>query len=107
MQRNPTKEQRQRAHVKNRIMERYGIECNKAIYRFLIGQIYTGDARFLKKQSNSKTVFEVYFCGEPIWVVYDRNTKEFRTALELGCDLREVDITGRTIPPRRCYSQRQ
>ncbi len=91
------RKQKQRAHFKERLQRRYSIECNQAMYRFLIEQIYNGQARFLKKQSNSKIIFEVYICGEPVWGVYDRNTREFRTALELGCQLREVGYNGRTV----------
>ena len=92
------RKQKQRAHFKKRLQQRYSIECNREMYRFLIGQVYNGQAKRLKKQSNSKTVFEVYICGEPIWGVYDRNTREFRTALKLGCELRKVDVNGYTIP---------
>ena len=94
----PTREQSQRIHFKRRLEERYGITCNRNIYRFLLNQVHGGDARFLKKQSNAKIIYEVYFCGDPIWVAYDKERREFRTALVLGCKLREVDYNGRTIP---------
>ena len=92
------KKRGQRAHFKKRLQERYLIECNRGMYRLLVGQVHDGKAKFLKKQSNSKIVFEVYACDKPVWAVYDRTTKEFRTALKLGCDLRDVDDRGRTIP---------
>jgi len=97
------RKQKQRAHFKKRLQQRYSIGCNRYMYRFMLDQVHSGQAKFLMKQSNSKSIFEVSICGELVWAVYDKNTMEFRTALELGCELRRVDHRGYTIQLANTY----
>jgi len=71
----------QRIHFKRRLLERYNIKCNKFLYRSFIDQIQGGKAKKLLEESNTRSIFEIYYDGEPIWVVYDNARREMRTAL--------------------------
>ena len=78
-----SKKDAQKLHAKHRALERYGITLNKTIFRTWIEQIQTGAAKFLERQSNRVSVFEVSYEDKAIPVVYDRLRKTIVTTLPI------------------------
>ena len=76
----------ERAHFKTRILQRYGIACNRVLYRNLVSTINA--STFLLKQSLTKEVHEIDVNGTLVWVVFDTSRGELVTALEYECELR-------------------
>jgi len=76
----------ERVHFKNRLLQRYGIECNRVLYRDLISTVNRNT--FLLQQSLTKEVHEIDVNDTLVWVVFDTSRGEFITALEYECELR-------------------
>lgn len=71
----------QKRHAKQRALQRYGIDLNKTLLRTWVEQIHSGSAKFLERQSNRVSVFEITYNDKQIPVVYDRIRKTIVTAL--------------------------
>jgi hypothetical protein len=70
-------------HAKRRFLERYGVEVNDADLTDMVTQIRTGSARFLWKDTNTRTLFRVKVRGNVADVVYDNLRGVIVTALPL------------------------
>ena len=70
-----------RIHAKRRLSERYGIAVNRVGLAEIVILIQSGKAKFLERQSNRVTVWDVTFRGQQIRVVYDTHRHAVVTAL--------------------------
>ena len=61
----------ERVHAKHRAYERHGVKFNRHDLRAIALDIRNGNARFLGRQSNRVSSFEVYYRGEKYNAVYD------------------------------------
>ena len=71
----------QRIHAKKRASERYGLKINREIIKQCIQMIQNGEAKFLCKSSNTRTLFELTLEGKRVKVVYDKVRKNIATFL--------------------------
>lgn len=81
-------------HVKRQVKERYGFNLTGKMERDIVLMILNGKGKFLRKTSNSKTVWEVPVADSirkkvldirfnKMKVVYDKHRKQLVTALPL------------------------
>jgi hypothetical protein len=92
------------AHCERRAFERYGeLHADKLIPEIL-SKIRKGDGEFVRKQSNSKTLWKVIVNLKTYIVVYDKNTKCLVTFLPLdetdNCEnsnTQEADLRRKTV----------
>lgn len=69
----------QRIHAKRRFLERYGMTFSTRDLDAIVSQIKTGQASFISRQSLRVTIWDVFYCGTLMRVVYDKNTKNIVT----------------------------
>jgi len=62
-------------HCERRAFERYDELSIKDIAPAIISKIHRGEGEFVKRQSNSKTLWRVTVNQKSYKVVYDKNTK--------------------------------
>jgi len=82
-----TKLQAERAHCKQRFLERYGIEFNRHMRSEFEKLIQTNQTHLIKKQSNRVSIHDVIYEGEVYRVVYDKNRKTIVTVLPSDKDI--------------------
>lgn len=75
------KKKAQKIHAKRRALQRYSIELNKSLHKDWIHQIQNGVAKFVERQSNRISVYEILVEGKIIPVVYDKIRKNIVTVL--------------------------
>jgi hypothetical protein len=75
------KQKLQVEHARRRFRERYGIVLNEHQYKYLSQQISDNRAKFIEKQSNRVSVFELKYENQVVRVVYDKQTKQIVTVL--------------------------
>jgi len=68
-------------HAKTRASERFGINFNQQVHDEVIEMIKNGKAKFIEKQSNRITLFDVLIDGKECRVVYDKERKLIVTFL--------------------------
>jgi len=71
----------QKSHAIRRFRERFGVHISKNDYQAYVRQIQEGNAKFLEKQSNRISVFEIIVQGESVRVCYDKERKSIVTVL--------------------------
>lgn len=76
-----SKAKQQANHARLRAWQRYGIRFTHQTAADLTAQIRSGKARFLERQSNRVTKFEVEVNGAWIPVIYDATRKQVVTFL--------------------------
>lgn len=76
------KKNAQNVHFKKRMIQRYRIFFNKNQKKEMISQIKRGTAKFLYKESNTKSIWSIQFRGRNIPVVYDNIRKNLVTCLD-------------------------
>lgn len=76
-----TKLQSQRIHAKRRIEQRFGIQINRHDIREIVNLIQTNRAKFIEKQSNSRSLFSLVFKDNLLYVIYDKTRKNICTFL--------------------------
>jgi hypothetical protein len=76
----------ERVHFKKRLLERYGIKCNRYQYREILDSL--SNDTFLLQQSNSKEIHEIVINGKPVWIALSTKRRELITALDYECELR-------------------
>jgi len=76
----------ERAHFKYRLLQRYGITCNRILYREITQEL--NSTTLLLIQSLTKEIHEVTIENKQVWVVLDTMRGELVTALEYECELR-------------------
>jgi len=75
------KRKMQKIHAKSRFFERHDILLTKDLHKELINNIQNGKAKFVKKQSNRVTLWDIDFTDKLIRVVYDKHRKLIITTL--------------------------
>ena len=80
-----SKKHAQRHHAKQRALQRYGWQFNRHDLNLLAKRIQRGDARFVEKQSNRVTVWDIDINGETARVVYDKLRGQIVTFLPKEC----------------------
>lgn len=71
----------QRIHATKRAKERFDLDLNSKDYDQLVNMIQKGKAKFLRKQSNRVSLFNVNFKEQDMDIVYDKNRKTVVTFL--------------------------
>lgn len=84
MTRRGKKEDRQKEHGLRRLRERLGL--NSADYVEIVKMIQEGNAKFVDRQSNRITIFDVEYKGMKARIVYDKIRKNIVTAVPPGSD---------------------
>ncbi len=86
------------AHAKAAAEERYGVSLNKEARRGIVRKIQTGDADFISRTSNNRTLWKVDYDETSMNVVYDKarhalctvlpqNAWEFQKQAEVTCSV--------------------
>jgi len=73
-----------RIHAKRRLSERYGIAVDRVGLAEIVILIQAGKSRFVERQSNRVTVWDVPFRGQVVRVVYDTMRHAVVTALPVA-----------------------
>ncbi len=68
-------------HANRRCKERFGVSLKKAEQRELVKLIQQHEAVFVERQSNRITVWDVFYKGRDMRVVYDKSRKAIVTVL--------------------------
>jgi len=76
-----SKKKAQQRHARKRFAERYGVVFDPRLERDFIQIIQSGDARFVEKQSNRVSLFDITMGEEVFRVVYDKERKTIVTVL--------------------------
>lgn len=102
------------AHAKAAAEERYGIVLNKEARREIVQKIQTGEADFVSRTSNNRTLWKVDHNETTMNVVYDKarhalctvlpkNAWEFQTPqAEVSCSVTPTTTTPTTQPSSGC-----
>lgn len=69
------------AHAKKRAEERYGLDLNKQARNEIVEMIQTNQAKFVGKQSNTRTLWQVSYQEQNLNVVYDKARSTMCTVL--------------------------
>ena len=69
-------------HVKNRALERYGLELTKSNHEQLSMMIKHQQGKFIKKLSNRVTIWECILNEIPLWCYYNKNIHKIVTVVE-------------------------
>jgi len=69
------------AHAKKRAEERYGLNLNKQARHEIVNMIQTNQAKFVGKQSNTRTLWRVNYQDQSLNVVYDKARSTMCTVL--------------------------
>lgn len=83
MKNNLTKTQSERRHAKKRAFERYGLVLNKFDFQTIILRIQTNKAKFIERQTNRITIWELTVHDILCRVVYDKQRKQIVSFLPL------------------------
>lgn len=75
------KKRSQNIHAKRRALERHNINLNRKVRQEVISDIQNGNARFLGRYSNTRSLFLVNIEGKEVKVVYDKLRKNIATVL--------------------------
>jgi len=59
-------------HTAQRLHQRYGIKLSQEVQNSIVHQIRSGKSRFIRAESNERTVHEVVLDDKNIIVVYDK-----------------------------------
>ena len=76
-----SKKECERKHARQRALERYGIDYNRDVRREFLKKIANSGAKFICRQSNRVTVFDVEHEGQTVRFVYDSSRQEIITFL--------------------------
>ena len=68
-------------HAKNRAKERFGIDMNADVHREIVDIIQKNKAKFVQRQSNRVTIWDVDYRYYKLRVVYDKNRGQVVTFL--------------------------
>lgn len=77
-----------REHMRCRAMERFGLDAGKQVRRALIHQVQTGEVKFARKLTHSRTVIVTEYAGLELTFLYNGVRKEIVTFLP--ADARET-----------------
>jgi len=70
-----------REHMRTRAMERFGLDAGKLVRRALIHQVQTGEVKFARKLTHSRTVIVAEYAGLELTFLYNGSRKEIVTFL--------------------------
>lgn len=68
-------------HVRQRFLERYGVNMTAGMHQRIVDAIEAGQAILIAKQSDQKTVWDVVFDGRCFRVVYGPLGRQLLTVL--------------------------
>lgn len=74
-----SKKECENIHAKSRIRERFGINMGKKLHQTFINSIQNGKAKFIRRQSNRVTVWQVEYNEDVLTLVYDKHRKQIIT----------------------------
>jgi len=77
----PSKSTNQKRHARRRAAERYELDLHQDAQAAIVRAIQGGEARFIRKQSQRVSVWEVEHGGRRLPVVYDKKRKTIVTVL--------------------------
>ena len=75
------KKKNQIKHARKRFEARFDVSLNENQYTQMINRIKKGKAKFVQRQSNRVSLWDIEFEGHLIRVVYDKKTSAIVTAL--------------------------
>jgi hypothetical protein len=70
-----------RRHVKDRALQRFGLEVGRHVRQTLIHRVQTGDVKYACKLTNSRTVVVVEYADVEMSFLYSSATKDIVTFL--------------------------
>ena len=70
-------------HAKRRFLSRFDLSLNDNEFKQMINKIQKGRAKFVRRQSNRVTIWDVPFDDKVIRCVYDKRTRVIVTALPI------------------------
>jgi len=88
------KRKNQIKHFSKRCKERLGLDVNDNQYTQIINKIQKGRAKLIRKQSNTRTIWEIMFEGKLIKVVYDKKRKTAVTTFPLNGSISISEVIG-------------
>jgi hypothetical protein len=97
-----TKADAQIYHALQRAKERYSINLSIDDYLDLVRQIQNGEAKFVERQSNRVTLFEIQIKNFAVVVVYDKKRHVIVTFLPPEAVQQKRDANGLKIPCPSC-----
>src|SRR5271157_4892951 len=99
-QRDPKTKHDVEMHAKKRAEQRYGVELNHEDRLNVVKLIQSGEADFVAKQSNTRSLFKVDYEGSSLNVVYDKVRHALRTVLPQNAweFQRQAEVTCSTTP---------
>ncbi len=65
-----------RQQVKDRALSRFGLEVGKLVRQALIHRVSSGDVKYARKVTNSRTVIVLEYSGDEMAFIYSNATKE-------------------------------
>ncbi len=65
-----------RRQVKDRALSRFGLEVGKLVRQALIHRVCSGDVKYARKVTNSRTVIVLEYAGNEMAFIYSNATKE-------------------------------
>ena len=70
-------------HAIRRFKQRFGIDISSQDYKTIINIIKKREAKFIEKQSNTKTLWQLEYLGQEFVCVYSDSTKNILTFLKI------------------------
>ncbi len=65
-----------RQQVKDRALSRFGLEVGKLVRQALIQRVSSGDVKYARKVTNTRTVIVLEYSGDEMAFIYSNATKE-------------------------------
>lgn len=76
-----SKAKAERKHCLHRLRERFGVNLSENDYYGIINQIQNNKAKFVDRQSNRVTIWQLVIQQQDVVVCYDKIRKEIITAI--------------------------
>ena len=76
-----SKRRDQQRHARKRAQQRLGMNIGAAQQEEIVGKIQSGEAAFVRKDSNRVSLFDVEFQEVTLRVAYDRQRKSLATIM--------------------------
>jgi hypothetical protein len=65
-----------RQQVKDRALSHFGLEVGKLVRQALIRRVVSGDVKYARKVTHSRTVIVLEYAGDEVAFIYSNATKE-------------------------------
>ncbi len=70
-----------RGRMKERALARFGLEVGKAVRQMLVERVRSGEVKYARKLTHSRTVIVLDYAGREITFIYCNTSKEILTFL--------------------------